>query len=190
MALGVIILTGGGSSRMGADKALLDWNGRRAVDRLADLARDVGAVLAVSSGPVSYGFPTAVEDPPGGGPVAGLLAAAALLRPACDRALVLAVDAPTITVADLAPLLAVLSPGACFDGLPLPLVVDLSALPSEDGAGWAMQRLVDMAGLRRLPCPAEAEAEARLRGANAPAERAALLEALMAAEDAQKRGAG
>ena len=188
MALGVIILAGGGSSRMGSDKAVLDWNGRRAVDRLADLSRDLGAALAVTSGAGSYGLPVAAEDPPGGGPVAGLLAAAAMLRPICDRALVLAVDAPTVTPPDLAPLLAAPSPGACFEGLMLPLAVELSALPAEDGAGWAMRRLVDIAGLKRLPCPAGAQA--RLRGANSPAEHAALLEALIAAEGAQKRGAG
>ena len=30
---GVLILTGGGSRRMGRDKAALDWGGARAVDR-------------------------------------------------------------------------------------------------------------------------------------------------------------
>ncbi|HEY0651236.1 NTP transferase domain-containing protein, partial [Phenylobacterium sp.] len=50
MALGVVILTGGASSRMGADKAALLWGGRRAVDRLADLARELGAAAVLTSG--------------------------------------------------------------------------------------------------------------------------------------------
>ena len=37
MSLGALILTGGASSRMGEDKALLEWGGVRAVDRLVAL---------------------------------------------------------------------------------------------------------------------------------------------------------
>jgi molybdopterin-guanine dinucleotide biosynthesis protein A len=37
-----VILAGGASSQMGADKALLDWGGARAVDLVAGLAQ--GAV--------------------------------------------------------------------------------------------------------------------------------------------------
>jgi molybdopterin-guanine dinucleotide biosynthesis protein A len=189
MTLGAIILTGGASSRMGTDKAALDWNGRRAVDRLADLAGAIGAQTCVTVGGRTYGLPFAVEDPPGGGPVAGLLAGAMALRQAgCRRALVLAADAPTITADDLAPLLAAPPPGAWFEGLRLPLVAELASLPGQDGRDWPMRRLIEAAGLVALACPAEAEA--RLRGANTPAEHQALLAALVEAEAVQKRGAG
>jgi len=174
MALGVVILTGGASSRMGADKAALLWGGRRAVDRLADLARELGAAAVVTSGARDYGLPNAAEDPPGGGPVAGVVAGVAALRTGgCERALVLAVDAPTITPEDLAPLLAAPAPGAAYEGLHLPLVMDLDALPDDAGQGWPMGRLVERAGLARLTCPPSA-AE-RLRGANTPEERERLL---------------
>lgn len=175
MTLGVIILTGGRSRRMGADKAALDWAGARAVDLLADIARTLGAAAIVSAGARDYGLPIAAENPPGGGPVAGVMAGARALA-GCDRVLVLAVDAPTITADDVAPLLAAPSPGAAYEGLHLPLVVDLAALPAEAGAGWPMGRLVDATGVARLDPPAGAEA--RLRGANTPAEREDLLRRL------------
>ena len=123
-----------------------------------------------------FELPFAVEDPPGGGPVAGLMAGAARLGAQFTRALVLAVDAPTIQAAGLAPLLVAASPGACFESLPLPLVIAITDLPPEAGAGWSMRRFVEAAGLATRAWPPGAEV--RLRGANTPAERAALLAAL------------
>lgn len=188
MGLGVIILTGGGASRMGADKAALPWNGRRAVDRLAALARDLAAAATVTVGGQDYGLPRAAEDPPGGGPVAGIVAGAtSLWSQGCSRALVLPVDAPTLLAADLQGLLDAPPPGAAFADLHLPLVLSLQALPADAGAGWPMGRLVERAGLARLSCPPEARA--RLRGANTPEERQVLLEALVRAESAQGSGA-
>lgn len=187
MTLGVIILTGGAGARMGADKAEMLWDGRRAIDRLADLARELGAAAIVSAGARDYGLPSAGEEPPGGGPVAGVVAGLAALS-GCSRALVLAVDAPTLTAADLAPLLHAPEPGAAFDGLHLPLVIDPGAVPSGAGAGWPMARLAERAGLVRLPAPPGAEG--RLRGANTPDERDALLRRLVTPDSAQEGGAG
>lgn len=169
---GAIILTGGGSLRMGADKALLDWDGQRAVDRVAALATAAGASRVLTAGR-DHGLEH-VEDPfPGAGPVGGVLAGAAVLAAAgLARMLVLAVDAPTVTVDDLAPLLAAPGPGAFHEGLPVPMVVALTALPADAEAGWPLRRLVERAGLAALPC--DDAVRARLRGANTPEERAAL----------------
>jgi len=187
MDLGVIILTGGRSSRMGADKAALVWDGQRAVDRLAHLARELGAAVVVTAGAQDYGLPVAAEDPPGGGPVAGIVAGAEALRgQGCVRGLVLAVDAPTIGPGDLQPLLDAPAPGAAFAGLHLPLVLQLTALPAAAGAGWPMARLIDQAGLSRIACPPAAWA--RLRGANTPEERDALLDVSTASDSAQGIG--
>ncbi len=88
------------------------------------------------------------------------------------RALVLAVDAPTVTVEDLAPLLAAVEPGAFYDGLPLPMMLSLSALPADAEAAWPLRRLVERAGLATLAC--DEAVRARLRGANTPEERTSL----------------
>lgn len=169
---GAVILTGGGSQRMGADKALLDWGGQRAVDRVAALAVAAGAVRVLTAGR-DHGLEH-VEDPePGAGPVGGVLAGARVLAAAgLARMLVLAVDAPTVTVDDLTTLLAAGEPGAVYEGLPVPMVVTLAALPGDAEAGWPLRRLVERAGLLVWPC--DEVARARLRGANTPEERAAL----------------
>ncbi|MEO8114856.1 MAG: NTP transferase domain-containing protein [Phenylobacterium sp.] len=181
--LGAMILTGGASSRMGVDKAAMLWSGRRAVDRVADLAAEAGAAAMVTVGGHDYGLPVVLDEPALGGPVGGVLAGAAALRAAgCDRLLVLAVDAPTLRLEDLAPLLAEGGPGAAFAGLHLPMVMALDALPAEAEASWPMARLADRAGLARLICPPEAAL--RVRGANTPAERELLLTALAADERA------
>lgn len=169
---GAIILTGGASRRMGADKAALDWGGQRAVDRVAALARAAGAVRVLTAGR-DLGLEHVDDPAPGAGPVGGVLAGArALAAHGLTRALVLAVDAPTVTVEDLAPLLAAAAPGAFYDGLPVPMVVILAALPAEAEAGWPLRRLVERAGLAGLAC--DEAVRARLRGANTPEERAAL----------------
>lgn len=173
MALGAIILVGGASSRMGEDKATLDWGGRRAVDRVADLARSCGADLVVTAGG-DYGLPSIADPSPQAGPVAGVLAAAPVLGAAgVVRTLILAVDAPTLRANDLAPLLAAPKPGAAFQGFPLPAVLTLAALPEDANADWPLRRLIERTGLAVLDCPADLAP--RLRGANTPEERAALL---------------
>ena len=118
----------------------------------------------------------------------GVIAGVEALRGAgCDRALVLAADAPTIRPQDIQPLLAQGGAGATFEGLHLPMVLDLAAVPSGAQAGWPMARLVDLARLERLACPPQARA--RLRGANTPEEREVLLMELAGFEIAQKDGA-
>jgi len=86
---------------------------------------------------------------------------------------VLAVDAPTLCPADLIPLLQS-STGACFDGLPLPLVAPLTRLVEAAPHDWPLKRLVERAGLDRLPPPPAALL--RLRGANTPSERLGLIQ--------------
>lgn len=170
---------------MGADKALLEWNGTSATKRCAGLALAANAWPVLTVG----GSGDVPDDTPGGGPVGGILAGARRLREAgCAHALVLAVDAPTARLTDLEPLLAAPNSGATYEGLHLPMVLVLEALPVEAEAGWPVARLVERAGLARLPCGPNVAV--RLRGANTPDERAALLAALIVYEGAQQSGGG
>ncbi|HEX5775802.1 MAG TPA: NTP transferase domain-containing protein [Caulobacteraceae bacterium] len=169
MTLAALILAGGASRRMGVSKAAQDWGGVRAVDRVAELARQAGAGPVLVCG-VDLGLPYVLDPTPQAGPVAGILAGAAALQ-GCERALVLAVDAPTLTLADLAPLLA--KEGAAYTGFPLPMVLPLAAIPDDAEPDWPLSRFADQARIERLPCPAEVAI--RIRGANTPEEREALL---------------
>ncbi|WP_340644733.1 NTP transferase domain-containing protein [Phenylobacterium sp.] len=169
LTLGAIILTGGASRRMGTDKAAQLWDGRRAVDLVAELARALGAKVVVSAGDGAFGLPRAPDPAPLSGPVAGVLAGIALVRGQVDRVLVLAVDAPTINPEDLAPLLAAGAPGAAFDGQPLPMVLDIAAVPQDAQDDWPLRRFVARAGLIQIPL--DLELLPRLRGANTPEER-------------------
>jgi molybdopterin-guanine dinucleotide biosynthesis protein A len=162
---------------MGEDKAQLDWGGRRAVDLAADLASAAGARVILTAGG-DYGLPF-VEDPvKGAGPAGGVIAGGArLVAEGLTHALILAVDAPGLELADLAPLLAAPDPGAAFTGFPAPAVIALGALPADASPDWPLRRLAERAGLTWLPPPPQAEL--RLRGANTPGERAVLLEHLL-----------
>ena len=92
----VVVLTGGGSRRMGQDKATLDVGGATLLDRtLADVPPEVPVVVA--GPPVTMARPGvrfAQEEPPGGGPVAGVDAALALV--VAPVVVVLATDLPMV----------------------------------------------------------------------------------------------
>jgi molybdopterin-guanine dinucleotide biosynthesis protein A len=177
--MGALILAGGASRRMGADKAVQDWGGMRAVDRVAELARRAGADMVITCG-ADLGLPYVLDSSPQAGPVAGILAGAAMLRRmGCGRALVLAVDAPTLRREDLAPLLA--RHGAVYAGFPLPMVLPLDIVPDAK-PDWPLRRLAEQARLAQLDCPPAIAR--RIRGANTPEERAALLAELASAPTA------
>lgn len=177
VTLGAIILTGGASSRMGVDKAEAQWLGVRAVDRVAAIAADCGANPVITAGARDYGLAFVADDAVGGGPVGGVMAGVrALGALGCTRALILAVDAPTLWAQDLAALLDAPDPGAAFIDLHLPMVLSLAAMPDDVLASWPLARLADRAGVHRFACPQDSLA--RVRGANTPTERDALISRL------------
>jgi molybdopterin-guanine dinucleotide biosynthesis protein A len=90
------ILTGGKSSRMGADKAFLDCGGRTLLERALGVMGEVCSqvvIVGVAAKFAPYG--TVIQDLyPGCGPLAGIHAA--LLHSSAELNLVLAVDMPFV----------------------------------------------------------------------------------------------
>lgn len=105
-----MVLTGGTGARLGgADKAALEVEGRTLLEHALD-ATDAAAEVAVVGPEVPTSRPVrwTREDPPGGGPAAGVLAGLDTLTGRPDLVCVLAVDMPRFTRQTLARLVAVL----------------------------------------------------------------------------------
>jgi len=92
------VLAGGQSSRMGSDKAFLEWQGRTLLQRSLDLLSSVAARIAIVGAADKFStYGTVVEDHfTARGPLAGIHAA---LRSsiAADFNLIVAVDLPLLS---------------------------------------------------------------------------------------------
>lgn len=86
-----VVLTGGGSRRLGTDKATAVVAGQRMIDRVVAQLADV-PVVVVGPDPGIPGVTVTREDPPGGGPVAAI--AAALPHVRSEWIAVIAADMP------------------------------------------------------------------------------------------------
>jgi molybdopterin-guanine dinucleotide biosynthesis protein A len=127
-----LVLAGGRSTRMRADKALLDYHGKPQVQWMAELIApycvDVHASVRPEQAdePVRAGLPRIVDAPVGAGPIAGILGAQ---RHDPDAAwLVVACDLPFLDARTLEHLLARRDPAriatayrSAHDGMPEPL---------------------------------------------------------------------
>ncbi|QDO88714.1 hypothetical protein FNH13_10555 [Ornithinimicrobium ciconiae] len=101
----LIVLAGGGGSRLGGvDKAALTVGGRSLLDRVLEAAEAARRTVVVGAVRTPPGVLQTLEDPPAGGPVAGIAAGVAALAVATGAArstaaapwtLVIAVDQPT-----------------------------------------------------------------------------------------------
>lgn len=82
-----VILAGGSGSRLGgASKADLELDGQRLLDRVLVAVADAREIAVVGDVDVPDGVHRTVEDPPRGGPVAGLAAGLAALEAAGSTA--------------------------------------------------------------------------------------------------------
>lgn len=99
MNVGVILLAGGQSSRMGTNKALLPIGGQQNIVRIKEeLSRDFPPPILVTNQPEEYaalGLPMVTDQYPGKGPLAGLHAG--LLASAFEDNLLVACDMPFVS---------------------------------------------------------------------------------------------
>ena len=96
------VLTGGRSTRMGRDKALLPIDGSSLVERTARLVRAAAGSATLIGMPERYaslGLPVVADLIPGAGPIGGLYTALEITR--ADWNLIVACDMPALTEAFL-----------------------------------------------------------------------------------------
>ena len=104
MQHGAIILCGGQSSRMGRDKASLDFGGEPMLQRIVSLVSQVvnpsRIVVVASSYQVIPELPTSVrvarDRQTGRGPLEGFAAGLRVLQPQCDVVFLTSCDSPRL----------------------------------------------------------------------------------------------
>ncbi|WP_454830996.1 molybdenum cofactor guanylyltransferase [Pseudoxanthomonas wuyuanensis] len=167
-----VVLAGGHSSRMGRDKAYLDWHGRPLIEHMQALLTAAGAGRVLLSGPYpEYGAVADVADELG--PVGGLISIAAT---APDGVLLIVpVDMPRLSPPLLRNLVAAPEAAcACYAGhiLPLRLRLDkgsrgmLDGLRSAPRSGRSLRALhAALAGIEVAPA---GHADGELDNCNTP----------------------
>ncbi|CCH30410.1 NTP transferase domain-containing protein [Actinosynnema sp. NPDC047251] len=109
-----VILAGGRGSRLGGvDKATVRVGDRTLLEHALDAVRGAGRVVVVGPEKDVPGVLWTREDPPGGGPAAGV--AAGLRHVRADVVVVLAVDQPGVTSSTVERLLAAGAPAVLVD---------------------------------------------------------------------------
>lgn len=118
-AVAAVVLTGGGGRRLGGvDKATLDLGGQSLLERaLATVAACDPVVVVGPEVPVPRPVRWTREEPPGGGPAAGLLAGLDALRhEPVGIVCVLAVDMPGVDASSVRRLVEALAGASDVDG--------------------------------------------------------------------------
>ena len=157
MGWAAVILTGGTATRLGGlDKASLELGDRSLLDHALAAVEGADEVVVVGPpAPAPAGVRFTREEPPGGGPLAGIAAGVAALTPGHRRVVVLAVDMPHVTAQTVTRLLAASDEvdGAWLtdrDGRrQLAGAVDPALVPGADDARGAPARTLMTAGTVR-----------------------------------------
>lgn len=92
----VVILTGGKSSRMGQNKALLELRGMRLVDYVAGIVQKAGINNIYISGEIE-GYQNIPDLFPGNGPIGGIYSSIEYLHNKHNKLLFLPVDMPLLS---------------------------------------------------------------------------------------------
>jgi molybdopterin-guanine dinucleotide biosynthesis protein A len=187
-----VVLAGGRSSRMGVDKAALDWHGCPLVHRVSGLlARHAAPVVVVRAGgqrlpELPPGVETAIDDRPGRGPLEGMAAGLRAVAGRRATAVVCATDLPFLHPAFVRALVARLDGHEVAVGVGaghvhhLAAVYRTSLLAAVERLLAAGERrvggLLAGAAVIRVPLARLPHAEA-VRGLNSPDDLAAALRA-------------
>lgn len=98
MNLTAIILAGGKSSRMGADKALLKMNGKTLLETVVEICQPVcNSIIISSNNPAHsvYGYPVIADEQKDCGPIGGIYSG--LKQSETEWNFVIGVDTPFVT---------------------------------------------------------------------------------------------
>ncbi|MGW4207441.1 molybdenum cofactor guanylyltransferase [Lentzea sp. NPDC004789] len=144
MTYAAIVLTGGKGERLGGvDKAALSFRDATLLDHVLSVVDDASEIVVVGPEKDLPGVVWAREDPPGGGPLAGL--AAGLAKITEDWVAVLAVDQPGLTKGTIARLREPGRNAVLSDGRPQWLIgvwktADLREALPEDPRGLPLRK--------------------------------------------------
>ncbi|MCC5853166.1 MAG: molybdenum cofactor guanylyltransferase [Alkalimonas sp.] len=170
MPFDTILLAGGKSSRMGTDKAELNWQGQPLWQYMRALAIEAGASDVFVSRNAAGFIPDRFAK---AGPLAGI--EAGLNRCRRDRVLVLAIDTPLLSVSDIQRLVSTNTRKAvCFAGHALPCVLPntlsvhryLQQVLSRPDSNRSVQALISAIGVESC----EPSHAAALSNTNTPAD--------------------
>ncbi|MFA5593367.1 MAG: molybdenum cofactor guanylyltransferase [Micavibrio sp.] len=157
-----IVLAGGQSSRMGRNKALLDYKGRPLVRHMAGILYALGLKDVFISGTLED-YPSIKDDVPLAGPVQGI---SSVLRnkPGYSGYIFVPVDMPLLQERALQLLLRE-ERGGYFTGWPLPAYITPPFTPSQSPS---VRGFLEAQGARSLALPPELEPT--MKNINTPQE--------------------
>lgn len=126
-----VVLAGGRSSRMGTDKAFLEYRGRPLIDHMMGLLKEAGAKDVWVSGSLA-GYPCIPDEEKFEGPAMAIRTVLRRLERAdVSGVLFVPVDMPALTP-DLLRELGRRQGGAYYQGWPLPAFLPLKEISPED----------------------------------------------------------
>lgn len=146
-----IVLAGGRSSRMGRNKAFLEFKGRPLVRHMMETLHDLGLKNVYVSGSLE-GYPCIDDETPYAGPARGIVNVVKK-KPGYEAYLFVPVDMPFLTPGILHKL-TMQNKGGFFSGWPLPLFL---ARPITINDSPSVQGLIDANGLSPVGIPPEYE---------------------------------
>lgn len=153
MRIAGVVLAGGRSSRMGRDKAFLDFGGKPLIDHMMELLRDAGVDDVYVSGDID-GYPSIPDMQSFNGPACAIADVMAHLIQ-YDGVLFVPVDMPLLSVGALK-LLMKSEAGGYFEQWPLPAFI---IQPCVVENAYSVQKLLDEQGITSLEIPEQHKAE-------------------------------